>query len=648
MFKLNNKGFAFSTILYGLMLMGIMIVIIIMSLMQTNRVNNKRFVENIEKELNRYSLTETVFDSNGIDSGQEYIIPTGQSGWYKIELWGAQGGNNGGLGAYTSGLIWLRENTHLYFYVGKQNNTLNGAGNGTNKGGGATDVRLYDGSWSSNLDKRIMVAAGGGGGNQGGAGGTILGFNGTGTGAGTGGNQNAGTFGTGQNGSGSGSGGGGGFYTGQGSTNTGGAGGGSSYISGYAGVYSRNRTGENITKYNASAEELYYTPGYFINGIMLPGVNYGEGSAKITKVLATTATDNGATKPARLNTRLNSVRYVKDCIYGSRTANTGTVNNNYWSELQVIVDGKNIAYGKPFSFNGPGGGFSSGTANSKLTDSQVTLTKDGVTENNKNDRCVIVDLGGTYAPSEIAVWHDYVTANQNAINHRLFVSNNNSSWVEIASSVANSLETYETSNGLRYSAFTPGSMDTLQDGTYYIKSVASTNLFLTTSAVTDTVPEPSVSYKKFTGAATQQWNIKSIGGGKYLITSVEGGVPLQVKNGTYYDGSALCVKRTDGAYSWEQWYISHAGRDSAGNTVVAGGNTFYIYANVIINPVDAAGNPLPSVNGNIYLGANYNASAFFNADSSTAVGKTFVANSTDVTNSVKNRLMRFKIIPVSY
>ena len=42
---------------------------------------------------------------------------------------------------------------------------------------------------------------------------------------------------------------------------------------------------------------------------MILGVNYGDGSAKITKVLATTATDNGATKPARLNTRLNSVRF---------------------------------------------------------------------------------------------------------------------------------------------------------------------------------------------------------------------------------------------------------------------------------------------------------------------------------------------------
>lgn len=648
MLKLNNKGFAFSTILYGLMLMGIMIVIVIMSLMQTNRVNNKKFVETIEKELNRYSLTETVFDTDSSDNGQEYIIPMGQSGWYKIELWGAQGGNNGGLGAYTSGLIWLKENTHLYFYIGKQNNVFNGAGGGTNKGGGSSDVRLEGGAWNSTLEKRIMVAAGGGGGNQGGAGGTILGFKGSGAGAGNAGNQNSGAFGTGQNGTGSGSGGGGGFYTGAGSTGTGGGGGGSSYISGYAGVYSRGRSGADLTKYNANAAELAYTSGYFINGLMIPGVNAGNGAAKISKVLDTTATDNGATKPARLNSRLNSVRYVKDCINGSRTANSGTVNNNYWSELQVIVDGRNVAFGKPFNYIGPGGGYGSGASNSKLVDGQVTLTKDGVTENNKNDRCVVVDLGATYAPSEIAVWHDYTTANQNTINHRLFVSNNNTNWVEVASSVANSLETYETANGFHYSAWQPNSLETLQDGTYYIMSVASTNLFATTNTITDSVPEPAVSYKKFTGAANQQWNIKSLGAGRYLITTVEGGYPMQVKNGTYYDGSDICIKKTAGAYTWEQWYISNGGKDSSGNAVSAGGDTYFIYANVVMNPVAPDGTALPAVNGNIYLGANYNAAAFFNADSSLAVGKSFVANGTDPTTGVKNRLMRFRLIPVTH
>ena len=109
--RLDNRGFAFSTILYGLMLLGIMIIFVIMSTMQTNRQTNKDFVKKIEDELNRFSLTNTNLSSTGSSTdSQEYIVPIGESGWYKIELWGAAGGgesNNGGYGSYTSCLIWL-------------------------------------------------------------------------------------------------------------------------------------------------------------------------------------------------------------------------------------------------------------------------------------------------------------------------------------------------------------------------------------------------------------------------------------------------------------------------------------------------------------------------------------------------------------
>jgi len=98
MFKLNNKGFAFSTILYGLMIMGIMIILVIISTMQTNRVTNKNFVKTIEDELNRFSMTEAQFSAN--NSSQQYIVPMGHSGWYKIEMFGSQGASNkGGKGA---------------------------------------------------------------------------------------------------------------------------------------------------------------------------------------------------------------------------------------------------------------------------------------------------------------------------------------------------------------------------------------------------------------------------------------------------------------------------------------------------------------------------------------------------------------------
>lgn len=113
--RLNNKGFAFSTILYGLMIMGFMVVILIMSTMQTNRMTNKAFIENIEGELNRYSFTDTEFEPNDDYSAQEFIVPEGQGGIYKIELWGAKGDKNGN---YISALIKLTENSAIYFKIG--------------------------------------------------------------------------------------------------------------------------------------------------------------------------------------------------------------------------------------------------------------------------------------------------------------------------------------------------------------------------------------------------------------------------------------------------------------------------------------------------------------------------------------------------
>ena len=108
-------------------------------------------------------------------------------GVYKIELWGAQGGNVGGKGAYTSGNIKLNSGDTLYFYVGGMgttsspenhdliNNNFN-SGTGTagqinnpsrywGSGGGSTDVRLVNGSWDNfnSLKSRIMVAGSGGG-----------------------------------------------------------------------------------------------------------------------------------------------------------------------------------------------------------------------------------------------------------------------------------------------------------------------------------------------------------------------------------------------------------------------------------------------------------------------------------------------------
>ena len=121
----------------------------------------------------------------GYTGDVQVFTTTATAAWYKIELWGAQGGHinrtNTNGGGYTKGEILLPAGVNLYFFVGQGGSastepTYNGGGAGgpgtsTNpgySGGGATDVRLYvndENDWNdtSSLASRIMVAGAGGG-----------------------------------------------------------------------------------------------------------------------------------------------------------------------------------------------------------------------------------------------------------------------------------------------------------------------------------------------------------------------------------------------------------------------------------------------------------------------------------------------------
>jgi type II secretory pathway pseudopilin PulG len=187
-----------------------------------------------------------------------YTIP--KSGTYRLEVWGAQGGNGvsigafgvrrGGYGGYSRGDVYLEKDTVIILTAGGMGRTsaggdtdggYNGGGaltgvatNYSASGGGASDIRIG----TDDLYSRIIVAGGGGGGvsvdtNNHGGGGAAGGL--TGIPLGNGGTQTAGgtsggTFGIGGAGSTSAyGGGGGGWYGGgahNGSSGSGGLGGG--------------------------------------------------------------------------------------------------------------------------------------------------------------------------------------------------------------------------------------------------------------------------------------------------------------------------------------------------------------------------------------------------------------------------------------
>lgn len=149
----------------------------------------KSVVRNIEIDAVEYS-----FDYTG--DGQTFVAP--YSGYYKLEVWGAQGGdvtyasnsNIGGYGGYAVGSVYLDFADSLYIYVGSSgqggigsgstlssststsgyngggyigfysNNSLHGGG------GGATHIATTGGLLStlSSNQSTILIVAGGGGG----------------------------------------------------------------------------------------------------------------------------------------------------------------------------------------------------------------------------------------------------------------------------------------------------------------------------------------------------------------------------------------------------------------------------------------------------------------------------------------------------
>ena len=404
---------------------------------------------------------------------------------------GASGGYisttyHSGQGAKTSGYIYLEQGETLYFYVGQKGTDSNTNcrstgyefnGGGIAKparsgicgpsGGGATDVRLVGGAWdnTSSLISRIMVAGAGGGPAENiytqGYGGTLYGgdpiFSTYQSNIGNGGaqtsggaaptkwntaqsNGTAGSFGKGGYGgasnatnadSGGGAGGGSGYYGGSGasglSSGSWPGGGGSSYISGYAGVNSV----EESTTIKHTNQTLHYSGKYFIGGKMIAGQNEGNGYAKITYV---------GTKPKKKTTKLNNVRYIKNCT----SYNTDN-NGNHWIEVQAIKDGVNVAKGK-----GVTGTVSQNSSYpySRITDGDITYDNYAATSSNITNQCITVDLGDTYDLDEVAVWN-YFGNSRRYYDNITSVSSDNSSWTEVIDEAS-----VETSNGHRLSAYT--------------------------------------------------------------------------------------------------------------------------------------------------------------------------------------------------
>ena len=178
--RLNKKGIIAVSIIYSFFLIFTMLLILIMSRYLNTRVLLNEYKLDIKKSFySSYNVTE--YDSPG-----SHTFTSPSTGYYKLELWGASGGDagdyHGGYGGYATGIIYLNANQTVHIYVGgagknasTSGSTLAGGANGGGSasadgicasGGGATHIASINGELSaleSNKSSVIIVAGGGGG-----------------------------------------------------------------------------------------------------------------------------------------------------------------------------------------------------------------------------------------------------------------------------------------------------------------------------------------------------------------------------------------------------------------------------------------------------------------------------------------------------
>jgi len=349
---------------------------------------------------------------------QTFSVPS--TGPYKIEVWGAQGGNGltttGGRGGYAVGTTTLTGGSTVFVFVGGAGTTSNGGYNGGGAGGidvgsaqngggggGASDVRVG----GTGLANRIIVAGGGAGGGRNGTTGVGGGLTGTastnyssGYGGGPGtqvsgglaftttrGAQN-GSLGLGGRGStnfnaAGGGGGGGGYYGGGGGTSTAnhgsgwsaGGGGGSSYISG---LTSASTVAGNASMPNPTGGNMVGRTG---NGYVRITLLYGSSITSTTNVSCNagnngslTVTVNGGTSPydyawSNGSTTLNSTSLtntISSLVAGTYTV-TITDNNNSTTTATATVTQPTAVSVTATSVNVSCFGGSNGTATASAT-----------------------------------------------------------------------------------------------------------------------------------------------------------------------------------------------------------------------------------------------------------------------------------------
>ena len=352
-------------------------------------------------------------------------------GRYKLECWGAQGGDGtnysstglpytGGKGGYSSGILNIIDSGTLYIVCGSAgstvantSNTYNGGGGSGNtnyqagSGGGATHIGLKEGlltTFSSDYTSKLLLVAGGGGGGGncsiGGAGGGISGVQPkTSTQyesrtSGIAGTQTSGyLFGQGQGGNGQNyaGGGGGGFYGGGQGDNSTGGGGGSGYIN--TSLLTNCTTTAGDTSFpspSGSTETGHSGNGHVkITPLINTNITYLTSKNDIMNFDYTGSTQSKTLKPGT---------YTIECwggqggsynsyIGGYGGYSKGTITLTKATTVYISVGGAGSSSSTAAGFNGGGTGISSGRGGGGATDVRIG-------QNSLYSRVIVAGGGG--------------------------------------------------------------------------------------------------------------------------------------------------------------------------------------------------------------------------------------------------------------
>ena len=194
--------------------------------------------------------------------------------------------------------------------------------------------------------------------------------------------------------------------------------------------------------------------------MMFPGVNSGQGKAKLEKVVSKTKKDQTL---VRANKALNNVSKITDCV-GDDEPNTAT-------KISAIRAGKEMVSG--------------------------TTT---------NGKCVTATLSEAGPIDELAVWHK---SGADIKNNTIKINNDDTLIVKNTGGSVKTSET-ETAVGYRISAYQPNYTKTLPaSGNYYLLPVLTENKVMTAQAKEDNKQMP-IKMEYINGYKRQKWSIELI------------------------------------------------------------------------------------------------------------------------------------------